>query len=76
MKKPFLAALAAAAIVSGCATPDTTANSEPAPDKVYRTGSNIPERERAGVVTMSPDEFERQRAANVGTTVRDPSKSR
>ncbi|HUP97217.1 MAG TPA: hypothetical protein VM073_04710 [Usitatibacter sp.] len=73
MKNLLLAALAAAAILAGCATPDTVATGEPMTDKTYRTGSNIPERERQGVTAMSAEEFERQRAANVGTTVKDPA---
>ena len=74
LKKAFLAAFAAAAILAGCTTPDTVANGEPATDKVYRTGTNLPERERMGVTGMSAEEFERQRASNVGTTLKDPGK--
>ena len=74
--KKLIAATFAAAVVAGCAAPDTTASNEPMDDKVYRTGSNIPERDRQGIRSVSPEEFERARAANAGTTVKDPSKGR
>jgi len=44
-------------------------------EKYTRTGTNISERDRAGIQSLSPDEFERQRAANAGTLVRDPAKT-
>ena len=68
--------LAASALLAGCASPDMTASGEPEPDKVYRTGSNIPERDRQGVRTMSAEEIEHMRSATSGTLIKDPMKSR
>jgi hypothetical protein len=64
--------VAASALLAGCAAPDMTAAGEPEPDKVYRTGSNIPERDRQGVRTLSPEEIERMKAATSGTLIKDP----
>jgi len=44
-------------------------------EKYTRTGTHISDRDRMGVQALSPDEFERQRAANAGTLVRDPAKT-
>jgi len=70
-----LVALSAGLILAACAVPDQGASNDVTTDKVTRTGTNIPERERAGVQTVSVEEFERQRAANAGTMVRDPMKT-
>ena len=69
--KTLVAPVAIALIAAGCAT-DPSSSTEPMTDKEYRTGSNIPERQRAGVKTVSPEEFERQRSMT-GTMVRKPS---
>ncbi len=69
-----LLALSAAAVVAACAAPEQNASNEVV-EKYTRTGTNIPERERMGVQTVSVEEFERQRAANSGTLVRDPMKT-
>ena len=66
MLKHF-AILSAALLLGACAT-EPTSSTEPAPEKVYRTGSNIPSRDSGGV-TMSPEEVERARnaaTANMG----------
>jgi len=76
MTKMLSLLFAASMLAAGCAAPDNMASGEPTTDKVYRTGTNIPERDRGGVVSTSPDEFERQRSQNAGTLVRDPSKGR
>jgi hypothetical protein len=73
MTRAFALLFASSLLAAGCAAPDMNAG-EPTTDKVYRTGSNIPERERGGVTTVSVEEFERQRAANSGTLVRDPAR--
>jgi hypothetical protein len=59
-----LATLSAALLLGACAT-EPTSSTEPAPEKVYRTGSNIPARDN-GAVTMSPEDVERARNAAVG----------
>ena len=64
MTKLILVA-SACALLSACATdPATSADADG--DKTYRTGSNIPARQREGVIVMSPEEVERQRAAASG----------
>jgi hypothetical protein len=63
----YFATLSAALILGACATePSSSADSAPAPEKVYRTGSNIPARDGSGTVTMSPEEVERARNAAIG----------
>jgi hypothetical protein len=65
MLKHF-AILSAALLVGACAT-GPTSSTEPVPEKVYRTGSNLPARD--GGVTMTPEEVERARnaaTANMG----------
>jgi hypothetical protein len=65
MLKHF-ATLSAALLLAACAT-EPASSTEPAPEKVYRTGSNLPSRD--GAVTMSPEEVERARnaaTANMG----------
>ena len=64
--------LSAVLLLAACAAPDQAASNDGVTEKYTRTGTNIPERERAGVQTVSAEEFERQRAANSGTLVRDP----
>lgn len=59
MKFIILAVAAAAAALAGCAANSTTTAAEPTPpsELVYRTGSNIPVRNRA---PATPEEKERQ----------------
>ena len=63
MLKQF-ALLSAVLVLGACAT-EPASSTEPAPEKVYRTGSNIPARD-AGGVTMSPEDVERARNAASG----------
>jgi hypothetical protein len=72
MKIQLVALSLSAVLLGACANQDI-AQGEPAEQKYTRTGSHIPERERAGVVAASPDEFERSRATNSGTLVKDPA---
>ena len=69
--KKLLACAAATLLVAGCAL-DTKTAAEPADDKEYRTGSNIPARTRGGVQTASPEEIERQKAQTIGNVPRRP----
>jgi uncharacterized lipoprotein YajG len=64
MLKHF-ATLSAALLLAACAT-EPASSTEPAPEKVYRTGSNIPARDAGGVTTMSPEDMERARNAASG----------
>jgi hypothetical protein len=73
MKKPY-SALLTALVLAGCAGSGPTAE-EGYTERYTRTGTNISDRERGGVTTVNVEEFERQRAANSGTLVRDPAKS-
>jgi hypothetical protein len=70
--KKLLAPVAIALLAAGCAT-DPSSSTEPMTDKEYRTGSNIPERTRAGVRTVSPEAIERERAMTTGTLIRKPT---
>lgn len=70
--KKLVAPVAIVLLAAGCAT-DPSSSTEPMTDKEYRTGSNIPERDRAGVRTVSPEEIERQRSMSTGTMIRKPS---
>jgi hypothetical protein len=58
-------------LVGGCAV-DPASSDGPMTDKEYRTGSNIPERDRAGVVTVSPESIERQRDQSTGNVGKRP----
>jgi hypothetical protein len=63
MTKLFLSllAVALAAGIQGCAAPGeptTTVDK----DKDYVTGSNIPRKDKAGVKTMSKEEFDRMQS--------------
>ena len=64
MTKLLLVA-SACVMLSACVT-DPATSADGAEDKAYRTGSNIPARQREGVIVMSPEEVERQRAASSG----------
>lgn len=64
--KRFLLCACVALTVGACASEPTSSTDQPAEQKVYRTGSNIPSRQPEGVVTMSPEEMERQRQQSVG----------
>jgi hypothetical protein len=69
MKKLFLA-IAPAILLAACAVDQAaTTSTEPAADKVYRTGSNIPRKDGGSAQTVSPEEMERMRdaaSANMG----------
>ena len=72
MKTRIVALCLSAILLGGCAAQEV-AKDQAMEQKYTRTGSHIPERERAGVVATSPDEFERSRATNSGTLVKDPA---
>ena len=58
-----------ASLLLGACAADPASSNEPMTDKEYRTGSNIPARERGGVTTVDPASIERQRdqaTGNVG----------
>lgn len=69
MTKLLLCACAAL-VLGACATDPTSADS--GTDKEYRTGSNIPARERGGVVTVDPATIERQRDQSTGNVGKRP----
>ena len=68
MKKALFCVFAAAA-VSGCATVDSTTPAAEREEAVYRTGSNIPARQKAGesdgVKTYDREALERARQQDV-----------
>lgn len=70
MKKVVLCACAAL-VLGACAT-DPALTADSGTDKEYRTGSNIPARERSGVRTVSPEEIERQRDQSTGNVGNRP----
>ncbi len=68
--RTLLPYLAAAALMGACATgPETgidNSNANARPEREFTTGSNLPRRNRMGgdpVNVMTPEEFERSRAA-------------
>ena len=73
MKKVLVLA-AASALLAGCAL-DPKTSAEAAEEKEYRTGSNIPARQRAGVHTVDPADIERQRAQAAGNIGKKPGMS-
>ena len=72
MKTRIVALSLSAVLLGACAAQEQT-QAEAMEQKYTRTGSHIPERDRMGVSTASPDEFERSRATNSGTLVKDPA---
>jgi hypothetical protein len=67
MIRSFVAALAASALLCACATPASD-DGQPREEREYRTGSNIPVRDRSApssVRTVDPEAIERARS--VGT---------
>ena len=70
--KKLLAALAPAVLLAACAMDQTTTSTEPATDKVYRTGSNIPRKDTGEVKTMSSEEMEQMRNQSRANTGRGP----
>ena len=71
--KPTLAlsALAAAVLLSACATTTSTAPADAdKEEKVYVTGSNLPQRDRKGVKTVDPERVQNdvQPGNSAGTT--------
>jgi hypothetical protein len=73
MKK--LALCACAVLLAACAT-EPTSSADASTDKEYRTGSNIPMRERDGVYTVSPEALERQRDESTGNVGKRPGMGR
>ncbi len=66
MKKLVLPLLAITMIVAGCASVETGASQEPREETVYRTGSNIPQKQKSGstadgVSTYDKEQLERYR---------------
>jgi hypothetical protein len=68
MKKALFCVFAAA-VIGGCATVDSAAPPAEREETVYRTGSNIPSKQRAGesdgVKTFNREELERARSQAV-----------
>lgn len=54
-----------ASLLLGACAADPASSNEPMTDKEYRTGSNIPARDR-GVTTVDPAAIERQRDQSTG----------
>ena len=74
MKKGLFAMSAVLVLwLSACSTAPIPAD-EMMTDRTYRTGTNIPDRDR--VTGLSPEEFERRKAEQAGTLIKDPMKSR
>ena len=73
--KKSLVLLIAPVVLAGCATPGPEADAG-YQEKYTRTGTHISDRDRMGIRSASPEEFERQRAQNSGTLVVDPAKTR
>jgi hypothetical protein len=73
MKKSH-ALILASLVLAACATPEGN-DGNTYTEKYTRTGTNISDRDRMGVRSLSTEEFEWQRAANSGTLVRDPAKT-
>jgi hypothetical protein len=67
-----IALLVSAGLLAGACAADPASSSDPMTDKTYRTGSNIPAREAAGVVTVSPESIERQRDQSTGNVGKRP----
>jgi glucose dehydrogenase len=70
LKNLAIAALAAAAIATGCAMPDAHTSTEAASAREYPTGSNIPRKSRDrsadGVRTHSREDLERIQSGGHG----------
>ena len=67
MARSFTAALVATALLAACATPSGS-DTQPREEKEYRTGSNIPVRDRSApssVRNVDPEAIERAR--NIGS---------
>ena len=73
MKKSH-ALILASLVLAACATPEGN-DGNAYTEKYTRTGTNISDRDRMGVRSLSTEEFEWQRSANSGTLVRDPAKT-
>ncbi len=61
-KNVILSLLAASFLAAGCAMESNTASNEPAAEKEYATGSNIPRRQGSspsGVTTLNKDAVDR-----------------
>jgi len=54
MKALFLCALAVP-LLAACADIPKTSNDEPKEQKIYTTGSNLPQRDRSGVIVLDKD---------------------
>jgi len=68
----YLVTITCALLLAGCAS-QQAASTDDGGAKEYRTGSNIPSRNRDGVHTMSPEEMERARNAAIGNTGKKPT---
>lgn len=82
MRSAHLAVAAiAAALIAGCAGPDTVTATESPSEREYPTGSNLPRKKGAladsnspsgmGVRAMSREEFERAQATGRGMGIKD-----
>jgi hypothetical protein len=81
MKSRMLGVAALAALLCGCAAPDTVTATESPSEREYPTGSNIPRKKGAvadanspsgmGVRAMSREEFERAQATGRGIGAKD-----
>jgi hypothetical protein len=67
----MLALCSCAALLAACAA-EPTSSADASTDKEYRTGSNIPVREREGVYSVSPEAIERQRDQSTGNVGKRP----
>lgn len=69
--KKILSCVFAASVLGGCATVDSNAPAQEREEAVYRTGSNIPTRQKAGeadgVKTYDRGALERERQQTVPT---------
>ena len=72
--KRVLVLATASALMAGCALDPKTA-ADTGEEKEYRTGSNIPARQRAGVHSVNPEDVERQRAQAAGNIGKKPGMS-
>ena len=72
--KKLLLCIGSGLLLGACASePVTTTDAD---GKEYRTGSNIPVRDRMGVVTVSPEAVERQRDESTGNVGKRPGMGR
>jgi hypothetical protein len=70
--KKLLLALAPVVLLAACAMDPASTSTEASNDKVYRTGSNIPRKDKGDVQTMTPEEMEQMRNSSRANTGRGP----